>query len=328
MARLRVFLFGKLSVHRTDRTISGLAGAKVQELFCYLLLHRDRSHPRESLASLLWGDNSTAQSKKYLRQALWQLQAALHSEVGFVNSRAFLVEPTCVRLNSETGLWLDVAEFENAFAHVRDVPSHELDAMQVRLLQGATELYQGDLLEGWYQDWCLHERERLRNAYLTMLDKLMDYRMARCDYENAATYGARILRYDRAHECTHQRLMRLQFLRGDRAAALRQYQRCVTALDEELGVQPTEATVALYQDIRLGRLGCGPLTQAGVPAAAGPLADILGRLQRLETALGDVERQVRENTDAVRQLLSSQRQSPHRASKAKQVTTIRRAGGT
>ena len=34
-------------------------------------------------------------------------------------------------------------------------------------------VYRGDLLEGCYQDWCLFERERLQNAYLAMLDKLM-----------------------------------------------------------------------------------------------------------------------------------------------------------
>jgi len=27
------------------------------------------------------------------------------------------------------------------------------------------DLYQGDLLEGWYQDWLLCERERLQNMF-------------------------------------------------------------------------------------------------------------------------------------------------------------------
>jgi len=40
-------------------------------------------------------------------------------------------------------------------------------------LQEAVRLSYADLLEGWYQDWCLYERERLQNIYLLILDKLM-----------------------------------------------------------------------------------------------------------------------------------------------------------
>ena len=79
MNTLRIRLFGKFQVERDGYAMSGLDALKVQELFCYLLLNRDRPHHREALAGLLWGEYSTSQSKKYLRQALWQLQLALGS---------------------------------------------------------------------------------------------------------------------------------------------------------------------------------------------------------------------------------------------------------
>ena len=330
MPRLSVRLFGRLCVSRDDAVLDGLTACKVQELLCYLLLHRDRPHSREVLAGLLWADCSTPQSKKYLRQALWQLQAALSPHGKPPHPRTLLVESDGVRLNSGAGMWLDIAVFENAFELMRGVPSGELDATRAGTLRDAAELYQGHLLEGWYQDWCLYERERLQDMYLAMLDKLMDYCVAQRDYENAMTYGARILRHDRARECTHQRLMRLQYLAGDRAAALRQYQRCVTALDEELGVQPAEGTVVLYEQIRAGRLG----GRAGVPVcptetdpSTGALVDVLSRLKRLEAVLGDLQQQVQQNIGVVEQFLDSQRQPPHQALNVGQVATLRRAGG-
>ncbi len=79
MSALRICLFGKFCVRRNEQVLDGFDARKVQELFCYLLLHRDHSLPRETLASLLWPDTTTAQSKKNLRQALWQLQSALGS---------------------------------------------------------------------------------------------------------------------------------------------------------------------------------------------------------------------------------------------------------
>ena len=53
--------------------LSDLDGAKVQKLYAFLLLHRDRPHSRVSLASLLWGEMPEAHARQYLRKALWQL---------------------------------------------------------------------------------------------------------------------------------------------------------------------------------------------------------------------------------------------------------------
>ena len=239
--------------------LEGLAACKVQELFCYLLLHRDRPHPRETLASLLWGDAPTIQSKKYLRQTLWQLQTALDAPPAApVAGQVLEVEADWVQLRSATDLWLDVAVFEQASLQSQGVPGEQFDPATAATAQAAVALYGGDLLEGQYQDWCLYERERLQQIYLTLLDKLMGYHTVRRAYELAASYGTRILRYDRAHERTHRQLMRLHYLAGDRAAALRQYARCRTALADELGVTPARSTLALYEQIRADQVDAAP----------------------------------------------------------------------
>jgi len=328
MSRLSVRLFGRLSVRRDDQAVCGLTPSKVQELFCYLLLHRDRPHPREALASLLWGDTSTSQSKKYLRQSLWQLQAALTAQDAPPDHRLLRVEAEWVQLNSASELQLDVALFEEAFNAVRHVPIHDLDAARMQALSCAVGQYLGDLLEGWYHDWCAYERERLQNMYLAMLDKLMGYGELHQEYETAITHGTQILRYDRARECTHQRLMRLYCLAGDRAAALRQFDRCVAALDSELGVPPAEGTVALYEDVRLGRLGGVSASCVESNPAARSLVDVLSRLKKVEAALADLQQQVRENIGHVGGLLASQRRPPQPAAGAQQATIVRRASGS
>ena len=87
MSTLKICLFGKFYVRRNEQVLDGFDARKVQELFCYLLLHRDHSLSRETLASILWSETTTAQSKKNLRQALWQLQSALGSQNEPANDR-------------------------------------------------------------------------------------------------------------------------------------------------------------------------------------------------------------------------------------------------
>ena len=158
MSRISIQLFGQFCVRRNEQVIGGFEAHKVQELFSYLLLHRNHSLSRESLASLLWPDcTTTTQPKKRLRQTLWHLQSALGSQSEAAHDRVLLVEPERVRINEEAELWLDVAVFEKTFDFVQSLAGQELDTQQVQALQKAVELYQGPLLEGCYEDWCLYE---------------------------------------------------------------------------------------------------------------------------------------------------------------------------
>lgn len=74
---LGVYLFGKLRVLRRSGPINLGDPRKAAELFCYLVVLRDRPHHREALADVLWSDSGPTQSRKYLRQALWQLHSVL-----------------------------------------------------------------------------------------------------------------------------------------------------------------------------------------------------------------------------------------------------------
>lgn len=301
MSTLKFSLFGKFTVQRDAQIVKGLDSNKEQELLSYLMVYRERSHPREALASLLWGETSTERSKKYLRQALWKVQSALEGHE-FASHQLLLVEHDWVQLNSQSKVWLDVAVFEQAFAATKGMPGKQLDSSSAALLKEAVELYRGDLLDGWYKDWCLFERERLQNMYLCMLDKLMSYCEEHSDYEAGQVYGTTILRYDRARERTYRQLMHLQYRSGDRTGALRQYERCATALHEELRVKPDKRTKALYEMIRADRLdNSEPAADQSGSAPATSLPEVLGRLKRLQLVLAAVQKRVHRDIKAVEQ---------------------------
>jgi DNA-binding SARP family transcriptional activator len=315
VATFKVRLFGKFNAHQDDRALDCFPSAKAKELFCYLLLHRDRPHPRETLATLFWGECSPEQTRKYLRQTLWQLQHALHGICVGNCLDVLRVDKGTVLLDSGSDLWLDVNEFEQAFVPAKGIAGEKMDEACACALRNAVSLYEGNLLEGWYQDWCLYHRERLENTYLSMLDKLMAYCELQEEYEAGISYGERLLMQDRARERTYCRLMRMRYFAGDRAGALREFQRCEVALKEELSVAPAKQTVELRQQICADLLSKQLDTASVNNHIAGPLqtarrtesaSSVFRGLHRLRSVLLKMQHRVELDIQEVNSILDSQ----------------------
>lgn len=310
MTIMRIDLFGKFDISCNGAVVAGLEGRKAQELLAFMLLQRPRAFSREYLAELLWGQRAPAQSKKYLRQTLWQIQSALAAHCQEEDATPLTIDGEWVRANQDCALWLDVAVFEAAYDLAQGTPGSDLDDARAEGLRQAVQLYRGDLLQGCYEDWCIFERERLQNMYLAMLDKLMDCCQQHGQYELGLGFGNTILRFDRARERTHRRIMRLYYLAGDRTSALRQYEQLVRALHEELDVKPSKRSVALFQQIRSDDVANLPPPTNG---ASSDLQRTQGRatpadprlhLSLLHQRLMQMQRQLRQEIETIERALT------------------------
>jgi DNA-binding SARP family transcriptional activator len=242
---LKVNLFGAGRVHYNDQTLAGFPHQQAYWLFCYLILNRATPQSRDRLAATFWGDLPGATARKSLRNALWRLRQSLLG-IGAPPDDYLAVGDDSVCFTNTNAYWLDTAAFENAITATRDTPGETLTPEQADQIETAVELYTGDLLDGIYEDWCLHERERLNLLHLSALQKLVAYHGACGTYERGLMYGERILARDLTREKVHRQMMRLYWLAGDRNAALAQYKRCAQILREELGAAPMEETTRLY----------------------------------------------------------------------------------
>jgi len=293
MIVLRVFFFRRLQIFSANSELEQFNARKVEELFTYLVLHRHQPQQRDIVADLLWGEATADKPRLYLRKTLSQLQNTFQHQKGSAKEQVILTESEWIQLNPEIDLWSDAEVFENAFQSVHGTSGHELTFDQVGLLQNAVDLYTGDLLEGWYQNWCVCERERFQYMYLAMLDKLLSFHEFYQEYEAAITFGNQILQYDRARERTHRHLMRLYFMSGDRTAALRQYERCVTTLFEEFNVEPDAQTINLYEQVRLTQPGykSGVVNISKIERDV-QLCYLYDHLEHFEEVLSQIQRQV------------------------------------
>lgn len=308
MSRLRIALFGRFNVEDGTGHPVEFESLNAQKLFGYLLVFSGRPHRREKLADELWQDASAGQAGAYLRKALWQLQSTL-SEYEDEAASTLHVDGDWIGLNPGAECTLDVAEFEQLFSQTCDCQGYLLTPEAAELLERAVNLYHGELLEGWYDEWCLLERERLTQLYLIMLGKLTEFCEAHNLYEKGLNYCMLMLRHDRANEKTHRRLMRLHYSAGNRTAALHQYEQCTEFLSDELDVAPSPRTTALYQQIRSGRPNAANLDNVS-RAEPENLHIWYQQLLELQGTLDMVRQAVNLDLKSVELLLTRMDQSP------------------
>jgi DNA-binding SARP family transcriptional activator len=273
MARLTLSLLGPLQVALDDQPVTGLAYAKVRALLAYLAVEA-RPHGRDALAELLWPSQPAAAARRSLRVALATLRQALGDPTAPI---PFLISTReSVQVNPASAITLDLTTFMDLLG-ASQLHFHPMGALcpecAARLTQAAT-LYRGGFLErlvvrgsvAW-EEWVMLLHERLHCSALEALAALMAYHEGRNEDDLARQYAWRMLALEGWDEAAHRCLMRVLARRGQRNAALAQYERCRRVLADELGIEPSEETTALYEQLR-----------AKAPAATVARAWAAGRL--------------------------------------------------
>ena len=170
---------------------------------------------RERVAALLWPDSGAEAGRNAMRQRLFRLRKQLGMDAA-VGSTTLALAPGVVHdLDGSTGLLGDL----------RAPECPELDS------------------------W-LDTRRAARRAHARQADEArIEALEAAGDVAAALPLALALLDGDALSEDAHRRVIRLHYLRGDRAAALLAFDRCEQLLKDEVGAQPSAATLALLATI-------------------------------------------------------------------------------
>ncbi len=222
---------------------------KAKELFQLLVTYKSKMLPKEEILSLLWGDLDEEAAQRDFKVALNALNKAIEPERQ-VRSNAFFIqrEDSLYGLNREAVLEVDAEIFEATIEKgLKETGKKEA----IELLTQALNIYEGDYLPSRrYDDWCLEERERLLVLYLRGAERLAKLHSETEAYDEVVYWCENILNKDACWEEAYRLLMYAYYQKKNRAYALRIYERCVRQLQEELGVEPIQATKQFYKKIK------------------------------------------------------------------------------
>ncbi len=262
--QLRVQTLGGFRVWRGEAEMEAREWRrdKARQLFQLLLAHRGRPLQREAITETLWPALSPEAANRDFKVALNALTRALEPTRSPEAPSAYMGrEGSTYFVRPEADVWLDTAEFVRAAeAGLAQAEAGQPDAA-LEWLRAALQAYGGDFLpEALYDDWASEARERLLALYLRAADRLAGLLIQAGHCDEGVTTCQLILERDPCWEHAYRLMMLAHERQGNRAQALRVYQRCCSVLRQELAVEPSPATTALYA--RLAASAEPPVTGA------------------------------------------------------------------
>jgi class 3 adenylate cyclase len=245
---LRVRLLGEFGIELDGTTLEPPSSRRARALLAWLALDR-RMHSRSTLAARFWPDVLDESARTSLRSAL----SALRKALGPDSDQYLIAGRDEVGLAGDSLVWTDVGEFENRIA-------------EGRLEEALAVSGGGELLAGLDDDWVYERRDEHRDRVADVLARLATEAESDGDLQKAIGYTRQQVALDPLAEEPQRDLMRRLSDAGDRAAAIRTYERLSQRLRDELRIAPSQATRELADTLRhASEAPVAEAVAAGVP---------------------------------------------------------------
>lgn len=185
-----------------------------QRVVAFVALGAPFAIRRSRVAGTLWPANTEERAHANLRSALWRLNQLCPC----------VVDSDDVDLQLHSRIHVDV---------------HDIHKPSFWPGDGAAPT--AELLPGWYDDWLLAERERLRQAAAHAAEAKCRHLTAGGDYAGAIDLGLRVVAVEPLRESARRVVIEALLAEGNVGDAVREYLLFRRLLLKELGIEPTDA---------------------------------------------------------------------------------------
>jgi DNA-binding SARP family transcriptional activator len=207
-----------------------------KRLLVFVVLNGGRAE-RKQAAGALWPSSDDYRAAGNLRSALWRLKGAGIRVLGADKCALMLTPDTEVDLSLVFGWARRIIE-RTAGSEDLHTPEWHADAL--------------DLLPGWYDDWVLFERERLRQRLLYALEALSVQLAEVGRWAEAVEAAMTAIRVEPLRESAQRALIEAHLAAGNLVEASRVYELYRELLRRELSVEPSSDLTLLLTSRSVG----------------------------------------------------------------------------
>lgn len=199
-----------------------------------LLAVRHRPCDRQLVAGLLFGDHHQDRAANSLRSTVHRIRRCAPD----------LIDAQGHRLGLQPGVSIDIRRADLAIDRILH-PSGGLWSDDIDL-----GVLTADFLPGWYEDWVLVERERLRQRSLHALDAIATAEFRRERYARSIEVALAAVALEPLRESPQRIIVECHIAEGNVSEAVRHHDRYAALLATELGLEPTPRLSSLLPPSR------------------------------------------------------------------------------
>lgn len=211
-------------------------------ILCFLFLSAGKTISKDKVVDIFFGDTPIDSIDNTFHQAVSNIRTALRTDPANIKRKdktesddLVIYEDKNLRLNSRQNYYSDLDDFDNlinkGFAEQNRLES-------IEYLIRASSLYSGNVLEGFYEDWCESLREEYKNKYIKCAEKLIEMLAAENRFDEVIAQAEKLNRADDLNIASLKgsitaglKLDRMNYARGT-------YEKFLTQYENEIGEKP------------------------------------------------------------------------------------------
>lgn len=263
----RIVLLGRVAIERDTREQEAPivpTGRRAEIVFAYLVAADGRSVSRDELAEALWPDLLPDTWNAALRGVLSDVRRFLE-RAGLDPAKTLTTEQGRLRLSLPDGSAVDLRDARDALDRARSALEAGDPAASAAFAGRAASAAALSFLPFQEEGWAREVRDELDRVQVDALRLAADAHAKAGDLRAALDAADRLVRADPYLEAGHRLRITLLGQTGDRAGALKAFERCKSVLQAELGIAPSPETA---DALRRALEGAPPTPAAGSGAPA------------------------------------------------------------
>ncbi len=224
-----------------------------KRLLVFVALRRRRVERRHA-AGVLWPDGSDERAAGNLRSALWRLRGA--------DIDLMVVDKGSLRLRDDVAV-----DVELVGDWAARIISGRLRPDELSMMPSLVEAL--ELLPGWYDDWVLLERERIRQRLLHGLEALSRELVAAGRFAEAVEAAMVAVAVEPLRESAQRALVAAHLAEGNRVEGRRCFDAYREILRRDLGAEPAPELTALVDPRPVMQRGRDPWPSTSAEVVVG-----------------------------------------------------------
>jgi len=246
---LRIYLTGRLCVEAGSTIVDEprLPARQGRRAFVFLACYHSRAVSRDELAGAIWGDELPRAWDSALSALLSKLRAVLkpagRDEIDISTGSG------SHQLELGHDAWIDIEAARSAIDEAEGLLRHGQHHAAWGPANVAVAIARRSFLATEEGAWIETQRSNLQEVLMRGIDCLAEMSIVRGEATLAVQLASEAVSLEPYREAGYRWLMRAHGAAGNRSEALRVFDRCRRFLADELGVDPSEQTQAVYLEL-------------------------------------------------------------------------------